>query len=224
MNDESNIITKDSLLITNDAILNIALFTEDIKEFNKGTAYINNGFYYILRGKRERNKPNDLYPDPGIYIDQNGPYIIEPYTEDDKHKFSLAGKINTINHNEIIDMINKSEQIFVNTNENVKKFLLTIDNTDDILKRIIKKALLDKDVDIDSIKSRFTDSNSWFNFKQSIKKKDGTGRFSILLFDRGMEALNLKYTIIVEEKDNSSIISKKLHTEIKASSEDTFEE
>ena len=68
------------------------------------------------------------------------------------------------------------------------------------LKYVIKKAIIDKGIDIDRFKYRFVDKNALFNFKQVLK---GDNRLSMLLFDRGVEAFNLKYTIVHELNGNA---------------------
>lgn len=65
-----------------------------------------------------------------------------------------------------------------------------------------------------------TQKNALFNFKQVIR---GENKLSILIFDRGMEALNLKYKIIIEEKDDINVVGTKLTEPIVVSSEDTYD-
>ena len=81
-------------------------------------------------------------------------------------------------------------------------------------------ALIQKNVDLDRHKDRFKDNNALFNFKQVIR---GDNKLSILIFDRGMEALNLKYTILIEEKDDVNYVGTKLTKPLSVSSEDTYE-
>ena len=63
--------------------------------------------------------------------------------------------------------------------------------------------MLYKRINIDLYKERFDDKNKLFNLKQVLKSDKPLSK---LLFDRAVEALNLKYTIIVEEDDPESII------------------
>ena len=79
--------------------------------------------------------------------------------------------------------------------------------------------IIDKGIDIDRFKYRFVDKNALFNFKQVLK---GDNRLSMLLFDRGVEAFNLKYTIVLEENGNDSI-GIPLNKPIIVSSNDTHE-
>lgn len=219
---EKAVYTKDSLLVTDDEIFGIKLFDEDLKAFEKGIAYLYRDYYYIYRGKREKDSIEDLYPEPGIYIDpkDESVYLIDPYTPDDKKKYSMDGKISTIDPQKIIDAVNNKEEILIAIPESSKIFLPTLNNSDDILKRLVKQALIKKGIDIDQYKHRFVDKNALFNFKQVIK---GDNKLSMLLFDRGCEALNLKYTIIIEEQDPNNYIGAPLEEKIISGSDDTYE-
>jgi hypothetical protein len=79
--------------------------------------------------------------------------------------------------------------------------------------------LKSKDIDIDAYKARFADKNALFNFKQVIK---GDGKLSMLLFERGCNALNLKYTITLEEIDPRGSVGTPLVNPVKISSEDSY--
>ena len=90
---------------------------------------------------------------------------------------------------------------------------------DDILKRAIKRALKQKGIDLDACKARFASKNMLFNFKSVIR---GNTRLSMLLFDRGAEALSLKYTILLEEA-GGEIVGKELTEPIAISSDELYD-
>ena len=90
---------------------------------------------------------------------------------------------------------------------------------DDILKKLIKRAISKKGVDLDQYKIRFASKNMLFNTKQVLR---GPNRLSMLLFDRCTEALNLKYTIIIEEAGGETI-GRPLDSELIISSQDVFD-
>jgi len=218
-NIEEMVYSKDSLLVTDDEIFQIDLYDEDTKSFNKGVAYLKGDYYYVYRGEKPKNSQ---FLKPGIYKDpESGEYYrIEPTTDEEKERYNVKGKVATLNPEEIINVVNSKNDIIVAVPESSKIFMPSLSNNDDILKRLAKKALILKGVDLDKFKDRFSDKNALFNFKQVIK---GDNRLSILIFDRGMDALNLKYTIMVEEKDPNNIIGTPLKEPIVACSEDTFE-
>ena len=218
---ENGVYSKDSLLVTDDEIFSIRLYDEDLTEFEKGVAYLKDMYYYIYRGEMEKDCKDDLYPAPGIYKDpkDNSTYRIDPYTPDDKKKYSMDGKISSLDSEKIIEMVNSREEILITIPESTKSIPI-INKNDDILKRLIKEALIEKGIDLDNYKNRFVNKNSLFNFYSNIR---GQNRLSMLLFDRGVEALNLKYTIIIEDKDPNNTIGPALKEPLVASSEDTHD-
>ena len=77
-----------------------------------------------------------------------------------------------------------------------------------------------KRINIDIYKDRFVDKNALFNFRQVLR---GDSPMSMLLFDRGTDAFNLKYTITVEEAEpNDLIIGIPLKEPISMSSDDVY--
>lgn len=211
-------ITPDILLDDGKVMRNVLLFNKDIKEWDPMVAYLDGDYYYLFKGKVPENGKIE---EPGIYIDRqtNEPLLAVPSTDEEKKKYSYNDKICSTSANEIIDKINRKEvEVFIMP-ESSKAFCPEITEDDDILKRLMKKIIIDKGIDIDRFKTRFVDKNALFNFKQVLK---GNNRLSMLLFDRGIEAFNLKYTIIVSEGPGSPI-SIPLVEPLIVSSEDTHE-
>lgn len=211
-------ITPDILLDDGKVMRNVLLFNKDIKEWDPMVAYLDGDYYYLFKGKVPENGNIE---EPGIYIDRqtNEPLLAVPSTDEEKKKYSYNDKICSTSANEIIDKINRKEvEVFIMP-ESSKAYCPEITEDDDILKRLMKKIIIDKGIDIDRFKTRFVDKNALFNFKQVLK---GTNRLSMLLFDRGIEAFNLKYTIIVSEGPGSPIAAP-LAEPLIVSSEDTHE-
>lgn len=218
---------KDQMLVTDTEIYQIDLLTDfDIYPedftFDEGTAYISGDYFYLYRGPARRKNLDALKP--GIYKNPKGGdkkyFIIPPRTEKEKKEYDIDKKIITQVPIDIIDTANRREELLVAIAESNKIFQPVLLETDDMLKRILKLVLQEKETDLDQYKDRFTNKNELFNFKQVVK---GGSRVSILVFDRGIHALNLKYTIIVEEKDPKHPVGKALTKPIVISSEDTYE-
>lgn len=227
---------KDALLVADDALYTIALFDDEEKEFKEGCAYLKDEYFYLWRGEAKETEDTLLNKKPGIYKDPDTEHIflVEPRTDDEKDYYLICDKISAIDPEEIVDIVNENDDILVSVSSGSKIFKPEIELSDDILKRIIKTALIKKNVEMDQLKDRFINSNAFFNFKQSINKKaddeDEVGAkkkkptpLSMLLFDRGCEAMNLKYRIIIEEKDPKHVVGDPLTEEIECSSEDTYE-
>lgn len=217
---KSVLITPDILLDDGKVMRNVMLYDPSMTQFDDVIAYLYDDYYYLFKGTADISY--DKITEPGIYIDSqtNKSFIVRPTTEEDKKKYYYSDKICSTTANEIIDKINKREvEVFV-IPESSKAYCPEITVNDDVLKRLMKMAIIDKGIDIDRFKARFVDKNALFNFKQVLK---GDNRLSMLLFDRGVEAFNLKYTIILEEANPNNAIGAPLSAPIIVTSEDTHE-
>ena len=220
MSSSMPILTSDILLDDGKMMRNVLLFNNEIKEFDPMIAYLDGDYYYLYRGDLPNAVSGD-HLDPGIYYDkQSDKYVLAvPTTDEEKQQYTYSDKICSTTASEIVDKINKKEvEVFVMP-ESSKAFCPEISENDDILKRLMKQAIINKGIDIDRFKYRFVDKNALFNFKQVLK---GDNRLSMLLFDRGAEAFNLKYTIVLEE-DLGDSIGIPLSEPIVVSSNDTHE-
>ena len=182
-------------------------------------AYLIGDYYYLYRGKLADVKVFEN-PVPGIYLTDDNTYLIcQPETEEEKKEYRYSDKITTYDADEIRNAILNHDVIIVNIPDVVHSNIPPEDISDDLLKRAIKRVLLKKGIDLDQCRARFASKNMLFNFKSVLR---GDNRLSMLLFERGTEALNLKYTIILEEA-GGEIIGKPLTEPISISSEDVYD-
>jgi len=210
------------LVVTSEDVLKaVKLNVDNINDGTQyaiGYAYIAMPYYYIYRGTTTTVEFARRLP--GIYLTPDDHYVWIPVTPGNEDtEWLVADKFATADSRKIIDVLVDREDISLNIPDSGKVFRPEESELDDILKRIIKRVLKSKDIDIDQYKSRFADKNALFNFKQVIK---GDGKLSMLLFERGCNALSLKYTITVEEVDPRGAIGNPLKKPIVISSEDTF--
>lgn len=224
---ESMVYTQDSLLVTDDEIFKIKLYDEKAKEYEKGIAYLDNEFFYTYKGEITEEEIQSMarHSTPmevGIHFNEDKKefFLVEPRTDEEKEQFRFEGKISSIDPDRIIEMINTKEMILVPIPESSKLFIPVLKNDDDILKRLIKRALIAKNVDIDQHRDRFPNKNALFNLKQVLKSEN---TLSILLFDRACEALNLKYTIAIEDISEETVVGGKLGETIVSASTDSYE-
>lgn len=215
--------SKDSVIVTEDAIYKIELMPDldTEEELKDDIAYIDGDYYYVYRG--EPKGYSSLNRKPGIYKNKGDEhpryFLVEPETDEEKEKYNALLQVSTLNPVSIIDTCNTKEELLIAIPESTKLFQPTISEQDDILKLVAKKAIIEKNIDLDRYKDRFTNKNELFNFKQVIR---GDNKLSIRIFNRGMEALNLKYTIIIEERTDNDIVGQKLENPISVSSEETY--
>lgn len=220
--DQKKVTTQSDLIVTREDVLKaVKLNVDNINDgtmYDKGIAYIAYPYYYIYRGTTMTVEFDRRLP--GIYLAPDDHYIwipVTPGNEDDEWK--VDDKFATADAKKIIDVLIDREDINLNIPESGKVFRPDETSDDDILKRLIKRVLRAKDIDIDQYKTRFADKNALFNFKQVIK---GDGKLSMLLFERGCNALNLKYTITIEDVDPSNSVGTALRQPITISSEDEY--
>ena len=188
-------------------------------ELDPTIAYLDGGFYYFYRGKLSDLKGFDKHL-PGIYYDDdNCTYVIcHPETPEEMAEYSYSDKITRQDADEIRNAVFNHEVVIFNTPDSAHSSIPPETLDDDILKKLIKRAIIKKGVDLDQYKVRFASKNMLFNTKQVLR---GPNRLSMLLFDRCAEALNLKYTIIIEEAGGETI-GHPLNDTLIISSQDVF--
>lgn len=215
--------SKDSVIVTDDAVYNIALLGDlsDDSEFDDETAYIMNNVFYLFKGVPKKSTLENLKP--GIYENKDGNpkyFIVEPLTDEEKEKYDVTSHVASLISESIIDTANTKEDLLIAIPESAKVFQPELCDDDDLLKRVLKQILINKNVDLDRYKERFRNKNELFNLKQVIR---GKNKVSFLIFNRGIEALNLRFSIIVEERGDTDIVGAKLSKPIVVTSEDTYE-
>lgn len=189
-------------------------------EIEPNIAYLIGDYYYLYRGKlADLNTFEE--PKPGIYMmDEDPKYVIcQPETDEEKKEYRYSDKITTYDADEIRKAVLTHDIVIINVPDVVHSNIPPEDVNDDLLKRAIKRVLLSKGIDLDQCRSRFASKNMLFNFKSVLR---GDNRLSMLLFERGTEALNLKYTVILEEA-GGEIIGRPLKEPIIISSEDCYD-
>lgn len=208
--------------ILDNATLPIRIYDPKDIEFTDAYAYLHDGFFYLYRGSCMRS----IRKGPGIFWDPESKeyYMIEVDrsnpAEVEKYKLSSEHLINFDQNKILDDLKNNKKEIYSAAKNTSKAFIPKLLVTDDVLKRTTKMFLIEKDIDIDQYRDRFSDKNATFNYKQVIK---GDGKLSILLFERGLEAFGLKYTLTIEEIDPNNPVGKALTHPIVVSSTDTYD-
>ena len=208
--------------ILDNSILPIRIYDPKDIEYTDAYAYLHDGFFYLYRGSCMRT----IRKGPGIFWDpeEKEYYMIkvdkDNLSEVNRYKLSSEHLINFDREKILDDLKNNNKEIYSAAKNTSKAFIPKLLVSDDVLKRATKMFLINKDIDIDQYRDRFSDKNATFNFKQVIK---GDGKLSILLFERGLEAFGLKFKLIIEEIDPDHPIGKALTKPIIISSTDTYD-
>lgn len=196
-----------AVLVTDNAVYTPVKFDWEMDipdDYSK--AYLYDDYYFPYRGKSGQYGEDLL---PGLYINKDGTVKLL-YPVDNEEEYKIGDKIKTLDMENMLQVLKKPDSITYNYPSSGKHFIPDISNEDDILKRALKLALKAKCVDIDNCKDNFADRNALFNFKSVMK---GDGRLSILLFDRGCEALGLEYYVVLCEKDGANSVGTPLDSE-----------
>lgn len=189
-------------------------------KLDEGIAYLMGEYYYLYRGKI--SEQDTLFGiKPGIYYDdEHDIYTIqEPSTDEEKELYRFSDKISRQDVEAMRNAVLNHDIIIMNIPDKVYSTIPPESVDDDILKRLIKRAIMSKGVDLDQYRTRFASKNMLFNTKQVLR---GPNKLSMLLFDRCAEAMNLKYTIIVEEIGDE-YVGRPLDGPIQVSSQEVFD-
>lgn len=220
---ETGIAELAGFIVTKEDVLQPVLLNQsninDGTQYAQGFAYCAPPYYYLFRGTTMTVEFEQKLP--GIYLTPDDHYIWIPVTPGNGDEdWKIEDKFAVTEMKQILQELMDREDISLAVPDSGKVFRPDELDSDDILKRAIKRALAMKRVDIDACRGRFSDKNALFNFKQVVKSP--ASRLSMLLFERGCTALNLRYTITVEEVDPDHPIGKALEKPIRICSEDTY--
>lgn len=221
-------VSSDAMITTSTDIYYIELLNEEARydDLDKGKAYILGDYYYLLRGRKpdelEDKDGNRLYK-PGIYRDTKGDiFVYHPVTDNEKEEYNYYSALVKYDPNRIVHVLkDKGEALYSNVCDPGKIFKAAVGENDNILNRGMKEVFRRKNIDLKQCVDRFPNKHALTNFKQTMTSPDKKN-LTILLFDRGVEALNLKYTLIIEDKDGDLCIGDKLVHPVIVSSEDTI--
>lgn len=198
----------------------------DIEMLDMAQTEVDNRFVYLM-GKyfypyRGFWQDATLDVKPGIYWDDENKKLkrVDPISDEEKAEYAYEGKIHRSDPTTIREMVNSGKMKIQSVPQTSRAFITPVKSSDDILKRLIKMVFEQKQINPDDIRDQFADKNAYFNFKQVVK---GDSRLSMMLFERGAAALNLKYSIMIEEIDPEHPLGKALSHNLVASSEDTYE-
>ena len=194
-------VSKDALLTSDTDIYYVDVLDperpyDDLKE---DVAYVDGDFYYILRGRKpEIDDPEEFRKAtaPGIYRDSEGKqFIVHPENEKEEKLYNYFDALVKYEPEQIVSVIKEKGKLWIDNVNPDKIFKAAIGDNDNILLRGMKEVFRRKNVDIRSCEDRFPNKHALTNFKQTMTSPDKKN-LTILLFDRGIEALNLKYTLI----------------------------
>ena len=173
------------------------VFDKD-KKCKKGFAYIKKNHIYPYMGKFKKGEKML----PGIYMKKDGSYkIVKALNKSYKYKLGLTYDPDDDFINKIIETEGVIEQdLDIIMGETVDVFAPIINADDNTLQRLVKTALQLKQIDLKNYEKRFANKGDASNYKSSILHH---GKMSFEKFLKSCDVLDLKFKIIVLDKDGA---------------------
>lgn len=185
MNNDTIILKDRAMLPVNGGFIEVSMF-DNSKKLSKGRGYIKDNIIYIYRGKA---KDKNFVP-ASIYKIEGGKYrFVEP-SPIELEEYSLD-KIVTLNKDIIKecndDSFVKIDPKLLELNEG-DYFAPDTKDGDDILKRIIKRVLRKRQINIRVLRDKFSTDYEMNNMKSALVKE---GNMSIKYFQKWCEILEI---------------------------------
>jgi hypothetical protein len=170
------------------------------KKLKKGYAYIDGDYVYVYRGKKEKFKRTEIVP--GIYKNKRGLYeFVHPETKKEKEEYSIDNVVE-LDTNKIFEEVSEKQENFIDPedieiiNNNSEIFVPTFREDDDFLKYIVKKAILDKKVNLKNYKDKFPNQYALNNMKSGLNKET---KMTVTNFKSWCEILGLEWEMTVRD-------------------------
>lgn len=175
------------------------------QKLKKDTGYIIDDVVYIYRGKLSKA---GKHPKPGIYKDDLGDYkFIDPSPTEIERQYSVD-HIVEVDEESILDMVTSNPDNFLQQedieliNNNRELYIPTITEEDDFLKYIVKKTIIEKEINISDYKSRFPSEYALNNMKSGLKR---TTRMTVPNFISWCEILGVNWEITISDNGTDNI-------------------
>lgn len=185
----------DLVFVSEDIYSLVTIYAPKYIPIKKDRMYILGEFVYLYRGEYEKKNSKDNLK-PGIYKKGKDDYIIiEPTSKIDMNKFSISHvksltpgvimeklkeNIDNFLSDEDVEMINTSGEIYVPT----------IEKDDDFLKVLIKRAIIEKKINIKSYRNKGERDYTLTNLKSILS---GNTKMSPLKFLDWCDLLGLSF-------------------------------
>lgn len=174
------------------------------EKLKKGYAYIKNDVVYIYRGKLKNSADSS---NPGIYKTSTGYKFIEPTENEIEYIYSVENLI-ILDTDDIINQVSKNKTNFQQPddleiiNNNSELYVPTIKEDDDFLKVLVKRAIIDKHINISTYRSRFKDDYSLNNMKSGLKRET---KMTVNNFKSWCEILGLDFEVTIRDNGTDTV-------------------
>lgn len=180
----------------------VSLYFEGEK-LKKNMAYIRGDYVYVYYGKIPSNEVPEK---PGIYKQNNDYVFIEP--DKSQRNIYSVDNVYELNPSAIFDMIESNKAEFIQPedieviNNNSEIYTPTIKSSDDFLKYIVKKMIIDKKINLRNYKGRFNNEYALNNMKSGLNK---TTKMTVTNFIKWAEVLGVDWELSVWDNRTDTI-------------------
>lgn len=187
------------------------------KKLKKDTAYINGDYVYIYCGKMPDDETSIK---SGRVYKKGDEYVFIKPSKELREKYSID-RVYELSTSAIFDLVESDKSAFVQPedietiNNNSEIYVPTIKDTDDFLKYIVKKMIIDKKINLRSYKGRFSNEYALNNMKSGLNKST---KMTVPNFTKWAEVLGVDWELSVW--DNGSDTVNPLPNKITISSKD----
>lgn len=184
-----------------DEIYRVEKFDEE-KKLKKGFAYSKGKLVYPYMGKYNHHKNNKI----GVYKDEEEDRyrFVKPISKKKAKKYSID-KIYSIEKDTIKKIKEKegliTRDLDIMLAESDDVFKPQICDSDNVLQRLIKKALDKKEIDIKNYVARFDNPGDMSNFKRALLHH---GKMSVEKFIKWCYVLDLEFTVTIRDKQGAA--------------------
>lgn len=192
----------DKFINSKDRVVNvIGPFNEEENLIdNKG--YIKDGYVWIYIKKKpliDKNQYPYIYPvDNGYEFSNPSKETLEGFSEKNIYDLSLMSIVEQTKPTDIM----YNEQAINDLNNAASRYIPIVHEEDDYLKKIVKEAIIRKNVDINRLKSKMQVSYNLLNMKQALEKST---KMSVVYFMLWMEILGLDFEIKIKDNGQDRI-------------------
>jgi len=192
----------DNFINSKDRVVNVIGPFNEEEEHIENKGYVKDGYVWIYLKKKpliDKNKYPYVYPvENGYEFSNPSKETMEGFSEKNINDLSL---MNIVKQTKPTDVM-YNEQAINDLNNAASRYIPIVHDDDDYLKKIVKEAIIRKNVDINRLKSKMQVSYNLLNMKQALEKST---KMSVVYFMLWMEILGLDFEIKVKDNGQDRI-------------------
>lgn len=203
--DEHSEVFPKYLIVGKDSTVECVGYLDDnsrVKAYSKNKGYILDDIVWIYS---DIGKPkNSIYP--YFWITDNGEIEFSKLTKQMADVFSIKN-LNDLDLSVMVSTLHADEELYdlriINDmNSSGEKYIPTLSEHDDFLKKLIKACIINKSINLNRLKCRVNEKYVLPNMKAAL---DNSTRMSVSYFNMWAELLGIDYLMVVFDNGSDSI-------------------